>query len=393
MTLRLALLLVSLVIIGIIGLVCHLKYNRSNAKKRPSELAEEIDSNLELEQELNTPFFTENVVSDIPEDSESVLTSTKPVIEEDEDTLELTTSLDELLDKKKMDLQLADQLLPEYTQNELITEYMAVLPNLNSTTTKVNKVVGIMVGDIGQDIVIQAKLKDQDTFVMLDSVEKKNKIRHLKTSISLKDKKGVVDEKNLAAYQQFVEKLATQFGCEYKFSLSDDKAAQACYKLNEFIKEHDSIIILYILAQPNASFSGQALNDAVTSAGLEHGEFDFFHLDSGTQTNLGDRVYSLANMYKPGSFNLQMLDNFSTMGLCAFMVPALLQDPASGFREMCTSCKFIADQLGGVLTTSQRELLNEKNYISICNEINAQKVKLNAAGVINGSELAKTLFT
>ncbi len=392
MTLRLALLLVSLIIIGVIGLICHQKYQRSNIKKRPSEIADEIDSDAELEQDVNTPFFTENVISDIPQEVESVLTPTESALEDDESSPELTASLEELLDKRKVDQQLAEQLLPEYQQDELITEYVAVLPNVNIKAKQVSKTVALIANDVGRDVEVKAKLKDRDAFVVLESVKGRNKIRHLKIVLQLKDKKGVVDEKILAAYQQFVEKLATQFGCEFKFALTDDKAIEACNKINEFIKEHDSIIILYILAQPDDSFSGEALKNAVTSAGLEHGEFDFFHFVSSSETNLGNKVYSLANMYKPGSFDLDILDKFSTMGLCAFMVPALLEDPVSGFREMCTSCKHIADQLNGVLTTNQRELLNEENYISICSQITAHKEKLNAAGVESGSELANKLF-
>ena len=393
MTLRLALLLVSLIIIGVIGLICHQKYQRLNVKKRPSELAAEIESNEELEQEVNTPFFTENVISDIPEEVESVLDSPQSTQDKEVVPPELTTSLEELTDKKKIAQQLAEQMLPVYSEEDFITEYVAIFPNLNDSAKQVNKAIALIAKDFGREIEVLVKLKDRDAFVPIASVKNRDKIRHVKTILELKDKKGVADEKVLASYQQFAQKLATQFGCEYKFALTDDQAIKACINIEEFIKEHDSIIILYILAQPDDSFSGEALRNAVTSAGLEHGEFDFFHFVSSSETNLGSKVYSLANMYKPGKFDLENLDKFSTMGLCAFMVPALLEDPISGFREMCTSSRHIADQLNGVLTTNQRELLSEENYISVCTQITAHKDKLNAAGVENGSALANKLFT
>lgn len=392
MTLRLALLLVSLIIIGVIGLVCHQRYQRLNVKKRPSDLAAEIESDEELEQEVKTPFFTENISSDLAEEVESVLDSPQSTLKDEVVPPALTTSLEELTDNKKIAQQLAEQLLPVYAEDNFITQYVAVLPNVNDKAKQVNKVIALLANDVGRNIEILVKLKDRDAFVPITSVKNRDKIRHVKTILELKNKKGVADEKVLASYQQFVQKLATQFGCEYRFALADDQAVQACFKIDEFVREHDSIIILYILAQPDDSFSGEALNNAVTSAGLEHGEFDFFHFLSSSQTNQGSKVYSLANMYKPGTFDLETLDKFSTMGLCAFMVPALLEDPVSGFREMCTSCKYVADQLNGVLTTNQRELLSEDNYILVCSQITAHKEKLNAAGVDNGSALAKKLF-
>ncbi len=393
MTLRLALLLVSLIILGLIGLICHQKYRRSGIKKRPNDLVAEMDDSSELEQQVNTPFFTENIVSDIPAESSAVLQPAEDQPQEESQSPTLTTSLQELMDNKRIAQQLAEQMLPEYDDNDFITEHVAVIPNVNNTVKQINKVTLHLMRDSDREIEVFAAVKNRQEFVPIFSLKDKTKVRHLKTVLQLKDNKGVVDEKQLEQYQQFVEKLANQFACEYKFALDDAKqVADVCVKLSEFIKDHDQITILYILAQPDDAFSGEALKAAATAAGLELGEFDFFHLVSSTETNQGDKVYSLANMYKPGSFSLELLDKFSTTGLCAFMVPALLKDPVSGFREMCTSCKYIADQLNGVLTTNRRELLDEDNYIAICSDITAHKDKLNAAGVVTGSELAQKLF-
>ncbi len=392
MTLRLALLLVSLIILGIIGFICHLKYQRIRSKKRPSELAAELDTDSEIEQQVNTPFFTENVISDIPEEAASVLQSEQGSSEHEAEPPALTTSLQELMDNKKIAQQLAQQMLPVYEEDSLIMEYVAVLPNINDSVKQINKVVTHLERELDWPAEISVAEKDRQQFGAISSFKDRHKVRHLKTTLQLKDKKGIADEQLLENYQQFVTKLANQFGCEFRFALEPEQANAAAIKLDEFVRDNDQIIILYILAQPDDSFSGESFKTAVTEAGLEHGEFDFFHLTSSSETNQGTKVYSLANMYKPGSFELESIDKFSTTGLCAFMVPSLLQDPVSGFREMCTSCKYISDQLNGVLTTNQRELLSEDNYIAICSEITAQKDKINAAGVESGSELAKKLF-
>ena len=393
MTLRVALLLVSLIIIGFIGLLCHFRYRQLNPKKRLKNSAGVSEADALLEDDINAPFINENIISDIPQGNESLLEPKDRQVVDDPQTPELITSLEELADKKKIAQSIAAELLPEYSDDDLIFEHVAILPNVNKPAADILKFYQQQPSRLKNNAALTVTLKKQSQFTAIEQVKARHTVTHLKSEFRLKQKSGLADEAVIKEYEDFIRQLSNKLDCEYQFALSTDEAVTACERLKSFVKEYDLIIILYILAKPEASFNGTNLQKVVAAAGLEYGEFKFFHFLPESGDNQNQKLFSIANMYKPGSFDLDDMEKFSTMGLCAFMVPALVNDPVSGFNEMCTRCHKIADELSGVLTTNQRELLNEENYKQICNRIIDQKERLEERGVNNGSELAKRIFS
>ena len=401
MTLRMALLLVSLILIGLIGLLCHFKYRQLNPKKRLKDSALASEADALLDDDINAPFINENIISDIPQTTESVLQTTDSQMRDVAQAPELKTSLSELVDKKKIAQAIAAELLPAYNTNdnsddtidEFIFDHVAILPNVKKPAAEIQAFYDKQPARIKNNIVFSASLKKQNQFLPLENIKPKKNITHLKSEFRLKQKSGMADEAVIKEYEGCINSLSNQLDCEYQFALTTEQAIAACENVNVFVKEHDLIIILYILAKPEDSFGGADLQKAVMQAGLKYGEFKFFHFVSELDENNNQKIFSLANMYKPGSFNLDAMEKFSTMGLCAFMVPALINDPLIGFKQMCTHCNQITDALSGVLTTNKRELLNEENYKHICNRIIEQKSRLNDRGVENGSKLANQLFS
>ena len=393
MSLRLALLLVSLILIGLIGLVCHIKYRQLNPKKRLNTpgAASEVDAL--LDEDINAPFINENIISDIPHTAESLLKPVDPQKLDLAQPPQLKTSHEELVDKKKIAQLIAEELLPVYKSDQFIFEHAAILPNIKIQAAEIQKIVDMQPARLKNNIAFSGCVKKQTQFSPLEQIKGRHKITHLKSEFSLKQKSGFTDDVAIKEYEAFVDKLSKQFDCEYRFALNTDEIIDATNRLKSFIKEHDLIVILYILAKPEDTFSGINLQQAMTEAGLNYGEFKFFHCRPQKGDNQNKKLFSVANMYKPGSFDLESIEKFSTMGLCAFMVPALITDPVAGFSEMCTRCHEVANRLSGVLTTNKRELLNEDNYKHICNLIIQQKDKLNENGIDNGSEIANQLFT
>lgn len=396
MTLRLALLLVSLILIGFIGLLCHFKYRQLNPKKRLKNSSAGTQADALLREDTDTPYINENIVSDIPERTDSLLTPTDPEVLEDARTPELKTTLEALVDKKEIAESIAAELLPVYEPDQFIFRHVAILPDVNKPAAEIQDAHNAQPARLKNNIELKASLKKQKDFVPLAEIKGKKKITHLKSEYKLKQQGGFADENAIKEYESYIRSLSDKFGCEFLFALTRDEIISACEKLKLFIKDNDLIVILYILAKPEDSFSGTNLLKAVKKAGLTYGEFKFFHFMSETAEKSGkthnQKLFSIANMYKPGSFDLDTLDKFSTNGLCAFMVPAQVSDPIAGFTEMSTRCKEIADDLSGVLTTNQRELLNEENYKHICHLIIQQKARLNDRGIENGSEIAHQMF-
>ena len=393
MTLRLALLLVSLVLIGFIGLLCHLKYRQLNPKKRLNNPGNVSEAHALQEEDINAPFISDNIISDIPQSTESLLTPADPETIDSTVTPELKTSHEELNNKKEIAQSIAAELLPVYDTVNFIFEHVAILPNVNKPAAQIQKFFDMQPAHLKDNIDLTATVRNQSQFKPFGSIKAKKKITHLQCEFKLKQNPGMADEAAIKEYEAFIQALSDKLDCEHRFALSTAEVLTACEDLKSFIRDYDLIIILYILAKPDASFNGTDLNTSVTAAGMTFGEFKFFHFYSQAAENLDQKIFSLANMYKPGSFDLNSMDKFTTMGVCAFMVPALINDPLAGFNEMCTCCNRIADDLSGVLTTNKRELLNEENYKHICDQIIRQKAGINGRGVENGSEQAKLIFS
>lgn len=87
----------------------------------------------------------------------------------------------------------------------------------------------------------------------------------------------------------------------------------------------DRIVTLYVAARPGETIAGPELVVAAEKAGLEYGDHAIFHrLVEGRS----DPVFSVANMVKPGNFDLTDVANLRTPGLTVFMtlpgpIPAL----------------------------------------------------------------------
>ena len=391
MTLRLALLFVSLLLLGLIGLFCHIKYRQLHPKKR-LKTASVSEADALIDEDINAPFINENIISDIPETDTSLFDSVTKDEQQTIESPELKTSLDELVDYKHVEESIVSGLLPVYSVDDLIFEQVAVLPNVNMTVKEVKPIVESQIAKFDKDVEILVQLKKENEFVPLAPTRRRQKITHLKCTFKFRQKKGITDSQSIKDFETFIQGMSKQLSCSQYFALTTEEAVTARDKLNDFIKAHDLIIILYILAKPEDSFSGQDLKKTVTDCGLEFGEFKFYHYFSQSGENRHQKLFSLANMYKPGSFDQRSLDEFSTMGICLFMVPALINDPIAGFSEMCTHAKQIADGLSGVLTTNQRELLDENNYKLICAKINEHTEKLTEQGIKPGDAKAFELF-
>lgn len=89
----------------------------------------------------------------------------------------------------------------------------------------------------------------------------------------------------------------------------------------------DRIVTLYVAARPGETIAGPELVVAAEKAGLEYGDHDIFHRLVEGRPDQGP-VFSVANMVKPGSFDLTQVATLRTPGLTVFMtlpgpVPAL----------------------------------------------------------------------
>lgn len=138
------------------------------------------------------------------------------------------------------------------------------------------------------------------------------------------------------------------------------------------------VVVLNIVAGEDQIFAGQAVRDSVELSGFEYGEWQIFHYYSPAR---GDAppLFSLANMVKPGSFDLEKMDAMSTAGLSLFMVPAGEEDDVAAFDTMLAKSRQIAADLGGEVLDARRSVLTRQAIGHIREQLNEWSCKAQAA--------------
>lgn len=143
-------------------------------------------------------------------------------------------------------------------------------------------------------------------------------------------------------------------------------------------EDPNRVVVLNVIARVDRAFPGQAVRDAVEVSGFEYGEWQIFHYYSPAH---GDAppLFSLANMVKPGSFELENMDAMSTAGLSLFMVPAGAEDDVAAFDTMLAKGRQLAADLGGELRDARRSVLTRQAIGHIREQLNEWSCKTQAA--------------
>lgn len=130
----------------------------------------------------------------------------------------------------------------------------------------------------------------------------------------------------------------------------------------------ERIVSLFVVAREGATFNGSDLIVAAEKAGLEYGDMGIYHRLVDGKRELGP-IFSVANMLKPGSFDLTHLDTLRTPGLSFFMtLPAPL--PAlDAWDTMLPTAQRLAELLDGQVLDEERNALGRQRIAHIRDEL------------------------
>lgn len=131
---------------------------------------------------------------------------------------------------------------------------------------------------------------------------------------------------------------------------SEDKSEP---EISEPVVEPELIFSLYIVANPEQPYVGEALVEKLLELGMRHGDMDIFHRHSQS-TGRGPVQFSLANAYDPGTFDLDNLKNLETKGLAVFMALPGPKTPMKAYEMMASTCRSIVEDLGGHIIDSSK---------------------------------------
>lgn len=109
------------------------------------------------------------------------------------------------------------------------------------------------------------------------------------------------------------------------------------------------IIVLHIVAKPDESFNGPDLQSVVRGLGFEFGEMNVFHYQDIDLSGKMKTLFSLANMFEPGYFEIDNLEKFTTSGITLFATLKNDGSEAHVFDTMLEITNQIAEQLDAVI--------------------------------------------
>lgn len=119
-----------------------------------------------------------------------------------------------------------------------------------------------------------------------------------------------------------------------------------------------NIVSLGLMAREPARLEGASLRAELEAQGLRFGEMDIFHHDGvGASHRAGRAVFSVANMFEPGSFPSEDWADFSTRGIVFILpLPAPIDSKVAA-ELMLSTARRLAERLGAELLNARREPL------------------------------------
>ena len=123
--------------------------------------------------------------------------------------------------------------------------------------------------------------------------------------------------------------------------------------------EPEEVLIINVMAHKGEMFNGGELLDVILKCGMRYGSMDIFHRHSDTKGE-GALLFSMANMVKPGTFDLDAMDDFETPGVSLFMTLPINADSMQSFDLMADTARAIAEALNGELKDEQRSVMTRQ---------------------------------
>lgn len=119
----------------------------------------------------------------------------------------------------------------------------------------------------------------------------------------------------------------------------------------------EEVLIIHLRSREGEVFEGSDILEVVLESGLRFGTMDIFHCHTD-EDGEGPVLFSMANMVKPGSFDLNNIDQFTTIGLSFFLtLPVPDGKHMNAFERMISTAKQFVDKLGGELKDENRSVM------------------------------------
>jgi cell division protein ZipA len=141
----------------------------------------------------------------------------------------------------------------------------------------------------------------------------------------------------------------------------------------------NKIVTLTIAARAGHALSGPDLVVAAEKAGLVYGHMNIFHRMVEKHPEQGP-IFSVANLVKPGNFDLRTIKELSTPGISFFMTLPGPLSALDAWDTMLPTAQRMAELLDAILLDEERNALGRQRVANIRDDLRAydrQREKLN----------------
>ena len=132
----------------------------------------------------------------------------------------------------------------------------------------------------------------------------------------------------------------------------------------------DRIVTIYVTAPDGEMFTGSDIIVAVEKTGLIFGALGVFHRMPANTSEYG-AVFSVANMMRPGRFEMSQIQSLRTGGLSLFMVLPNALSALDAWDAMLPTAQRLAELLGGQVLDEERNALGRQRIQHLRDELRA----------------------
>jgi len=180
---------------------------------------------------------------------------------------------------------------------------------------------------------------------------------------------GAQIESELAEAADFSSDSVVQSEMELLDRTVGSTAAMAASELGKRADEDfDKIVTLYIAAKAGQTLRGPDIVVAAEKAGLAYGHMNVFHRLVEGHPERGP-VFSVANIMKPGSFDMAEIQSLETPAIAFFLTLPAPINALDAWETMEPTAKRMAELLDGVVLDEQRNALGRQRVAHLREEL------------------------
>jgi len=123
--------------------------------------------------------------------------------------------------------------------------------------------------------------------------------------------------------------------------------------------EPAEVVVINVMAREGNVFTGDDLLQVLNTSGLKFGDMDIFHQRQDNDSR-GPVLFSVANILNPGTFDLNSMEEFTTLGISLFLALPAPTNNLEAFEQMLNVAQQICAALDGELRDDNRNIMTEQ---------------------------------